>query len=103
MGNAITKIVAGIPTAKPEGIARDTERNSQKSGRAGVRKNIHLVVRTEMITRVCMNLTIVLQMVDCVETDSTDTLYIHEVHVLLIGIFNFQPGSLWYYWQRPIS
>ena len=58
MGSAITIIVARIPTAKPEGIARDTERDSQKSGRAGVRKNIHLVVRTEMITRVCMNLTI---------------------------------------------
>ena len=38
MGSAITKIVAWIPTAKPEGIARDTERDSQKSGRAGVRK-----------------------------------------------------------------
>ena len=48
-----------------------------------------------MVTRVCMNLTIVLQLVDCVEID---TLYIHEVHVLPIGIFNFQLGSLWYYW-----
>ena len=45
-----------------------------------------------------MNLTIVLQMVGCVETDSTDTLYIHEVQVLPIGIFNFQLGSLWFYW-----
>ena len=85
MGRAITKIVARIPTAKPGRIARDTERDSQKSGRA----------RMEMITRVCMNLTIVLQLVDCVEID---TLYIHEVHVLPIGIFNFQLGSLWFYW-----
>ena len=95
MGIAITIIVDVIPTAKPEGVARNTERDSQKSGRAGVRENIHLVVRTEMITRVCMNLTIVLQLVGCVETD---ILYIHEVHVLPIGIFNFQLGSLWYYW-----
>ena len=39
MGSAINIIVAGIPTAKPGRIARDTERDSQRSGREGVRKN----------------------------------------------------------------
>ena len=95
MGRAITIIVARIPTAKPEGIARDTERDSQKSGRAGVRKGIHLVVRTEMITRVCMNLTISDGVRSIVQTP---TLYIYSRGSGTNWNFNSQLGPLRFYW-----